>query len=603
MIAAASTPPACRAPYLLAAVRSATGGVAWNRVVETTAIGHVTVAGLHGSARIRVDVTRGRYAQRFVVSGMGSTAEVYDGSTIWAQDISGGVHPYDTPFAHARAATSGYLNRHGYFDPQAGAAVTCIGTRVEGNRTLTLIRVRPHGGIPADLAIDARTHLLASVSERFPLSSDDGTTRYDDYRTVDGVALPFSISLGTATSPADGYALRVAQYRVQHSIGSADFEKPAVPDNARMLGGAGSSTVRMLLEGRQLVVWASINGRPPMPFILDSGGHAILTALAAKSLGLRGQGAGSSGGSGTGTISTQYTHVASVRVGDAELLDQPFLIIPYPYSFYERGKGVPLAGIIGLEFFERFAIQLDYGDRRVTFTPRATYRHEGAAAATPLRFEDQEDMPVVDAAADGHTGLFGTDTGNAGSLILFGEFLRRTGLLARYAGGVKTVGQGTGGSNSGRKETLRRLWIGGHEFHDVESNFTQMTSGSFSSRTEAGNMGFSILSRFIPTFDYASEMLYLDPETRATPFGANRSGLHFQKNSPRAFDLVLVDPGSAGAVAGAAAGDRIVGINGADASNYSWADLVALVGKLAGTPLRLRIERGGVRRDVTIILR
>jgi hypothetical protein len=603
VIASMSTPPACRAPDVMAEMRAATGGDAWNRIAETTAFGHATIFDLRGSARIDNDLGAGRYAQHFDVAGMGSTAEVYDGSTIWAQDISGGVHPYDTPFARARAITNAYLIRHAYFDARTDATFACRETRSDTGKSVIVIRVQPRGGIPADLAIDARTHLLESVSEQLPLDSADGITRFADYRTIDGVVLPFSISRGTEKAPADGYVLSVTRYRVQPHANDLNYAKPSVPDNAKMIGRARSSRVPMLLEGRQLIVFASIDGHAPMPFILDTGGHAILTTQAAKSLGLQGRGAGQSGGSGAGTISTQYTRVASLRIGDAQLLDQSFLVIPYPYSFYERGKKAPLAGILGLEVFERFAVRLDYGNRLITFTPLAAYRHEGSGATVQLRFEDQEDMPVVNAAADGHTGLFGTDTGNAGILILFGDFLKRTGLLDAYVRGVKTIGQGTGGTTAGRKETLQRFTIGGHEMDAVPSNFTQMTSGSFSAHTEAGNLGFSILSRFVPTFDYLDETLYLDPELRATPFGVNRSGLHFEKNAPEGYDVSLVDPGSPAASAGIATGDRIVAINGHDASNYSWADLVAMCGKPAGTKLLLRVQNKKAVRDVSMILR
>jgi hypothetical protein len=579
MIATATTPPACRVP--------ASGS--WSGIAQTTAIGRVTIAGLSGTATIDTDVTRGRYARRFDVPGMGSTSEVYDGTTIWAQDISGGVHPYDTPFARARAITSAY--------------VTCLGTHVESGRNVTVIRVVPRGGVPAELTFDSHTHLLTKISTRPPLPGHDGTTRFSDYRTVDGNVLPFSIEVGTEQDATDGYVVNVTRYRFERTVRDGDFAKPVAPDNAKMLGGVSSTTVPMFLEGRQLIVWASIDGRSPMPFILDTGGHAILTTLAAKSLGLSAHGAGASGGSGSGTISTQYTHVASVRIGSAELLDQSFLVIPYPYSFYERGKRVPLAGILGLEFFERFATRLDYGDRTVTLTPLASYRHGAGGSSARLMFEDQEDMPVVNAAADGHPGLFGTDTGNAGILILFGDFLTRTGLLAQYTGGAATLGQGTGGSNTGHLETLKRFTIAGHDLRNLLANFTQMTSGSFASRTEAGNMGFSILSQFIPTFDYASQTLYLDPEKRATPFGINRTGLHFTKNEPGAFDVLLVDPGSVAATAGLVKGDRILAINGKSADNYSWADLTALVAKPAGTVLMLQVQRGGATRDVTLVLR
>jgi hypothetical protein len=598
-----STPPACYAPYELSRARSAAGGNAWNGVAQIAADGQITVAGLPGTGRFETDLIGGRYAQFLDVAEMGGSAEVYDGETIWAQDISGGVHPYDTPFARKRSITSAYLDRRAYFDPRAAATITCMGTRVEAGRTVLVVRVAPSGGVPADLGIDARTHLVKTVSIQLPLPSDDGTTRYDDFRRVEGLMLPFSISSGTLTKPADGYRLRVRHYEIARHTRTGRFSKPVAKQNARIVGAAASTTVPMTLEGRQLLVWASINGHAPMPFILDTGGHAILTTQAARSLGLRARGAGVSGGSGPGTISTQYTHVKSVRVGNAELLDQPFLVIPYPYSFYERGKKQPLAGILGLEFFEHFAISLDYGDRRVTFSPFPAFRPAKTATQTPLMFEDQEDMPVVEAVADGHVGLFGTDTGNAGTLILFGGFLSRTGLENEYRGGQTTVGTGTGGQNSGRDQTLRSFEIAGRTSHDVDADFTQMTSGSFASRTEAGNIGFSILSRFIPTFDYENRVLYLQSATRETPYGVNRAGIHFDKNLPASFYIDSVDPGSAGAAAGLATGDRIVAVQGVDASNFSWADLTDLTARRRGTKLDLTVERASSRRKITLILR
>jgi hypothetical protein len=598
-----STPPACSAPYELSLARSATGGNAWNRVAEISADGQTVVAGLRGTVRLQTDLVEGRYAQHFDVPGMGSSAEVYDGRTIWARDISGGVHPYDAPFARKRAITSAYLDRRAYFDSAAAATIACAGKRVEAGRTSIVIRVQPRGGVPADLAIDTRTHLVKNVSIQLPLPSDDGTTWYGDFRRVDGMMLPYSISSGTSAKPADGYKLRVREYAISRHVRADDFSKPVASLNARMIGTATSTTVPMTLEGRQLIVWASINGHNPMPFILDTGGHAIFTSQAVRLLGLRSRGSGLSGGSGPGTISTQYTHVRSVRIGTAELLDQPFLVIPYPYSFYERGKKQPLAGILGLEFFERFAIRLDYGNRQVTLGLFRAIQAPKNATQTPLMFEDQEDLPVVEGAADGHLGLFGTDTGNAGTVILFGGFLRRTGLLAAYRDGLATISSGTGGQNAGRDQTIRSFTFAGRITRDVDANFTDMTSGSFASRTEAGNIGFSILSRYIPTFDYDTGVLYLQSATRETTYGVNRAGIHVEKNVPEAFYVDLVDPGSAGASAGLATGDRIVAIDGIAASNFSWADLSALTSRRRGTKLELTVERANSRRRIDLTLR
>lgn len=591
--------PQCNPALALSRMRAAIGGAHWNGITQITAYGMATVSGLRGSARFDDDLLGGRYARRFQIAVMGFNAEIYDGSTIWAQDISGGVHPYDSPYAREQSVTNAYLARRGYFDPRSPASFACLGTRVANGRSQVVIGVQPNRGSAAELAIDAQTNLLASVTQRAPL--ERSVVTYADYRTVDGVVLPFSIASGTAKDPADNYTFTVTRYELRRDVRSADFSKPVAREAIRMLGGATSTTVPMMLEGRQLMVWASINGRPEMPFILDTGGHAILTALAAKSLGLTPAGAGESGGSGAGTISTAYTRVRSVRIGSAELLDQPFLVIPYPYAFYERGKRTPLAGILGLEFFERFAVRLDYGDRTVTLTPLSTFRNP-RGAAVPITFESDPDVPMVDAAADGNAGLFGVDTGNAGDLILYGPFLERTGLDARYAGGTLIIGHGTGGTNTGRLVTLRTFAIGGQPLHGIEANFTKMKTGAFSASTQAGNVGFSILSRFVPTFDYARQMLYLAPALRATPIPPNRSGLGFAKNEPGAFDVILVKPGSAAATAGIVAGDRIVAIDEKSAADLSRADLVGIVTEAPGTLVNLRVLHSGTTRDVTLTL-
>lgn len=593
-LAQSATAAVCQTRHVLNDMRSALGGAAWNGIAQTSAYGKATIAGLQGSARFDDDLRGGRYAWRFDIAVMGSSAEIYDGTTAWAQDISGGVRPYDSPYARELTVTKGFLSRRGYFDPHPGATIRCAGTRTDAGLTQLVLRVEPKGGAAAALAIDAQTHLLTSVTMRTAL--DRSVTRYSDYRTVEGVVLPFAIS-------GDGYDFLVTRYALARHARSADFARPVVAGNVRMLGGAASTTVPMTLDGRQLLVWASIDGRAAMPFILDTGGHAILTTLAAKTLGLRASGAGSSGGAGAGTISTSYTRVKSIRIGQAELLDQPMLIIPYPYEFYERAKQAPIAGIIGLEFFERYATRLDYGDRTVTFNPLAEYHYRGNGDAVAFTFETDPDMPMVDAAADGHPGLFGVDTGNAGHLILFGGYLNRTGLARRYASGPLVIGHATGGTNTSYLAKLQDFTIGDRHVYDIETGFTHMKAGSFAAWTQAGNLGFSILSRFIPTFDYASERLYLDPQRRATALWENRSGISFEKNGPSAFDIIAVRPDSPAATLGLIAGDRIAAVNGKPAEYISGGDLTHILGGAAGTSVRLRVAHGKNERDVVLMLR
>jgi hypothetical protein len=590
---------ACNAAALLAQVAAATGGSSWKTVGEIAASGRLTSSGLRGTAELRDDLRGGRYAISSTLPIQGTSVEVYDGQTVWARDISGGLHPYDSWYPRARAITDAYLTRRAYFNPRAGSGIGCVGfTRNAAGRT-ELVRVEPLGGIPAVLAIDSRTHLIDSVSIRTPISAD--VTTYGDYRQAGRLVLPFSISSASAFEPENGDRIEVTRYVVTWHVNAQDFQKPRAFLRAQMLGGANSTTVPIAFERYQLLVWASINGRAPMPFILDTGGHAIVDTVAARILGLHAAGSGVSGGAGAGTIRLQFTRVASVRIGNAELIDQPFLVIPYPYSFYERGRRVPLAGILGLEWFERYAARIDYAGRTLTLTPLATFSHRGRSSGLPIRF--QEDMPLARASADGNPGSFGVDTGNGGMLVLYGDFLRRTGLLAKYSPGTVVHGEGTGGSNTGRIETLSKFTIGGHVLSHLFADFTQMKTGSFSSWTEAGDLGLTALSRFTPTFDYANQMLYLDTVSHPFVVAHNRSGIGFSKNEPDTIDVVQIKRDSAASAAGIVGGDKIIAANGRAARDLSSADFLDLVTARAGTVLQLTIHHGTTTRTVQFILR
>jgi hypothetical protein len=595
--AAAPAPAACNLSAQIRAARAAFGSAA--AVRELRATGTAETSGMRGTAEIDEDVVDGRNAQRFRIPVLGDFSSVYDGTMRWQQDVSGGVHPLDAPFARQLARTDAYVARRGYLDANDSAKLRCLGERKIDGRPMVTIRAVPPGGQPADLAFDPQTHLLWSVSERLPISTQ--VTRYGDYRDVNGLALPFEVRSGTLFEPDDGFVFRVRRYELRARASAAGFTKPRETDAVRMLGGARSTTVPVAIEGRQLLVWASIDGHAPMPFIFDTGGHAILTTKAARTLGLRAVGAGVSGGSGSGTIGVKYATVSRIGIGKAELRDQHMLVIDYPYEFYERGRRIPLAGILGLEFFERFATHIDYGLKTLTLVPLARATPPSGTVPVPIRF--QEDVPLARAAVDGYAGDFEVDTGNAGSLILFGTFVDRTGLGNWYRSGVVSIGHGTGGTNTGRFENVRTFSVGGQTLNGVRTDFTHMASGSFSSWTEAGNFGYAVLLHYSPTFDYARQMLYLNPHAAAAVEAVNRTGIAFTKNRPEAFDVETVRPNSPASIAGIVAGDTIVAVNGRPAADYSRADLVALAALPPGTKLSMRVRHGKVEREMTLILR
>jgi len=590
---------ACDARVVYAKSYAATGGAQWNAIAEIDARGTVSGSGLVGAFSSRTDVSGGRSAVADKL-GIISTSSVYDGTTEWRQDYSRGVHALNSPNAHAAAVTNAYLNRNGYYRPDlAGASVRCMGVRTERGHAFYVTRVTPRGGLSADQWIDSQTFLIDRTVEATP--TDESVTYYSDYRQMSALVLPYNIRQGVIGDPADDTIRRVASYTVRAAAHHAQYIRPRDPTDTEFLGQS-PETVHVGIEGGDVIVDARINGKGPFPFILDTGGHAILTPEAARAIGLRSEGAGTSGGGGSGRVGVAYTFVRHLQIGHVFIPNQPFLVIPYDNDFSDRGSKQPLAGILGLEVFERMAIRLDYAHSTMTMTPLNSFKYNGSGAQVPIVFQD--DMPLATASADNTPGWFGIDTGNSGSLILFGPFLTNHHFLKRYAQGRSAVGSGTGGAVHSFVQSLNSFRIAHRTFRNILTFFViGQRGGSFSSTTEAGNLGYQVLANFIPTFDFRRGLLYFDTAARGPMPARGRAGLALSKPTHERISVVAVLPDSPASVAGIAVGDTIDSIDRRPARTLGNADIYALMRQPVGTVVKIVYVHGSSRRTIRLTLR
>jgi len=454
----------------------------------------------------------------------------------------------------------------------------------------------PRGGRDVRLWIDRHSGLPAKTVQRTATSTV--TTVYGDYRQVSGFALPFRIR--TTEGGAE------STFQVQRAVFAkttsppTTFAPPRATNDGQMIHGRRSTTVPLLVENGQALVQADVNGHRLL-FQLDTGGHAILTREAAHALGLHAFGAGASGGGGESTTAQQYTHPQTLRIGQARVPALPFYVIAYGRDFWDRGRGrVPRAGILGLELFERFAVRLDYRTRRLTLTSLRQFAFRGSGTAVPLTFE--EDTPLVRARADGVPGAFQLDTGNSGGTILFGPFVRAHHFDRRYPHGFDTSSSGTGGVVHLGARRLRRLAVGGLSLERFVTYFVDQRTGAFASRTEAGNLGYDVLSQFATTFDYLHRVAYFEPLAVPQLPVYNRAGLVVTREGG---SLVVDDilPDSPASDAHILPQDRLVRIAGEDASTISVSSFRARTRGAAGASLVLDVDHGGRTRHVVLKLR
>ncbi len=349
----------------------------------------------------------------------------------------------------------------------------------------------------------------------------------------------------------------------------------------------------------EVTLEAKLNGQS-YRFILDTGGHNIVTPEVVKALGLTSKGAGVSGGAGEGTVAEQDTRIARLQIGDAVLTDQHFYVIPMPYNAVERGERVPLGGILGLEIFERFVARLDYKSKTFTLKPQGS-RYAGHGIAAPITFAD--DMPLIAGSFEGVPGDFAIDTGNAGAMLVQHVWAEQRGLAAKMKAGLETVSYGMGGASRNWAIRGASFALGGQKFGDVIARYAEDSKGSFASRTEAGNLGSDILAHFTLEFDYAHSKVWLEPEPSFMPPPFDRSGLRAYKNKPEAFSVALVLPDTPAAQAGISKDDEIVAVDGIAAKQLSSVDLKRRLRQAPSTRVALTLARAGKQREVLIELR
>jgi hypothetical protein len=170
-----------------------------------------------------------------------------------------------------------------------------------------------------------------------------------------------------------------------------------------------------------------------------------------------------------------------------------------------RAMGVPLAGILGEDFLQRFVLTLDYRDQSVAISPEVG---PPPADATPIRFGR---TPYVDAriTLGGRIaeGEFEIDTGS-NTAIEFWRPFARTAL-----GGVRgtsDIGLGVAGESTIERGRIDVLDVAGRRIGPLEVNLADDTApGDDAGARYAGVLGGPAWSGLIVALDLPRQRMWL----------------------------------------------------------------------------------------------
>ncbi|HEY1751784.1 MAG TPA: aspartyl protease family protein [Caulobacteraceae bacterium] len=542
---------------LLRQTYEASGGANWEGLQGVEVSGAYEAGGLKGTFSQRVDLRRGRDVFSYRAGPLKDTQGSSAHGSWWA-DEKGLPSVQDTPDALADAATQSYEDRNGWFHPGPDDAPAFVGEKTDGGRTFELVRLSPPGARPMTLWIDAATHRLARL---VVVDADQRvtTTSYGDYRHVHGVWFPFTQRTSSGDPSADSIA--TARQVVFRPLPERDFEPPPSRIlDARLLTGGRPAVIAFQLVAGEIIVPVSVDGGPPLPFFLDSGALNLITPEAARRLHVDVAGALNTNGAGDAQATASVAHVRSYRVGQAELTDQRFVVIPLPRDVIALGGAQPLAGLIGYEFLRRFAVRIDFHRKLLTVWPPGEAAPPGSGAVVPLRLGGRD--LFIEASLAGAKGLFGVDTGDDGSVTLFKSFFRSHAIPVELPP-IRSLQEGVGGQSATLTTRAPDLTIGPYAIPRPLIDLRFAAGGAFASDQLAGNLGTQVFRNLVTTFDLPHRRLYVKPAPEfgyAQPY--NRTGAHIQLGEDGRVTVAQIDEGSPAAIAGLVVGDQLVKVNG-----------------------------------------
>jgi Aspartyl protease len=436
----------------------------------------VVAYGIPGRGEILIDRAAGRFVRRFD-AGPVSDREGFDGVRAWRADSTGMARVQGNADQRGAIVADSYLYARA---PRPATADAFDGS----------VRLR-YRGLSRTMDVRAGDGLLSEA--RRGVGEDTVSTTFAGYRAVAGLRVPFTLSEQSSNGT---WTAQVRSVEPLRDVPRDAFAPPPAPHDATL-----AQVTRIPLDPGE-VIQVRINGAAPMRFLLDTGGQNVITPQAAARLGMTVSGRGSVGGAGADTAPASYTIARTIKIGAAELRNQPFVVL-------DLGPSAPFQGIVGYEVFARFAARLDFARHTLELAPSAT-AFGTRGTPVPMVFDDRQ--PQVSGAIDGLPAAITIDTGSDEAVDVNTPFVRAHRLEQTYH--VTPRGMlfyGVGGGVDGWRATARELRLGNVVVRDVRLALTDARAGVEMDPSVAANVGDQVLHRFTIVFDYRNGMLRFTP--------------------------------------------------------------------------------------------
>ncbi len=570
---------------LLSGAKAASGGAAWDALRTQHSNVRLTVAGMTGNVERWNDIATGKSTLRFSIGPLAG-ASGFDGKVVWNQDGTDPPVIEKDATALELAANAAYRDKLAFWYPDRGRARIEFKERREAEgRKYDVVTLTPEGGRPFEFWIDAETKLIAQLVEREAQATR--TEHYSDRREVQGVRIPFKVRT-TRGDPKMDEVVDVQTIAFNEPLTNVSFTPPVEQQDLLFPNGRAAVEVPFEALSGHLFVRVLLDGRGPFRMLLDAGGANVLTRETAQLL------------AGEGKPLPRSLLVGSTSIEGVELTGQRYVVGDIE-PFLRRVEGVDdVAGVLGLEWFVRMPVKLDYARSRLTLYDPATFKYSGTGTRVPVAVRGR--LPQVAGSIDGIPGMFEIDTGSRGSLTLVPAFAAKNDMEKKLNAKTEAItGAGVAGPLRAALARGKSLKLGSVDVANPVVAIPRPGGDAASGTGElAGNVGFGVMRQFAITYDLPNDSLYLERYLNfGTPDIADRGGLWLERQG-EGYKVVDVVSGGPAAQAGLKAGDVIVEFNGVPAVQLP---LPVARDALRATPgSRVKVKTAG-GMEGTIVLR
>jgi clan AA aspartic protease (TIGR02281 family) len=287
----------------------------------------------------------------------------YNGTSAWQQHGEE-VFPGD-PITSAKVAED--IN-HGFslllkFDSPA-LAMKILPDKVVQGKSCAVLEVQDSGS-STEFCIDKQSHMILAT-EYTGVDFEQGTearrrNEYSDYRPCLGSLTAFKsveFTNDKKTSEQQLFSVELAD-NISDSIFDIPFRKPILATTSKPV------VLPFEFQGQEVVVKAQVNDRLELRFLLDTGAtQNVMEKSIAQAFGAVTK-SDMSITTGSGSVKMGSIILPSLKLGDIKLTDVPMAVADMP-GFAQLRGGRP-AGIIGANILRRFAVTIDYEERKIYF--------------------------------------------------------------------------------------------------------------------------------------------------------------------------------------------------------------------------------------------